>query len=179
MSLLTGSAGWLSTWPAEQRRRVVDLGRRRRREATAWLAVGVLGVVLAVVTLTAGHPAVTDLPSAAWAMVALAVDAVVLLLCLRGWARTVAIFAGDAPPPTSMAGIRLRTAVPGMAALVMSLIGALFSTISPLVALSRGQFGWAEAATFVAAALAVGCGIAPVRLWVNLLPVQQSALRRS
>lgn len=172
----TGGPGWLTSWTAELRRRAIDLGRGRRRAAALGFAAGVVGGALAVVVLAAGHPYEKKLPTVAWALAALVLDALVLLACWQGWHRTVRIFAGNAPPPASMAGIRLRTALPGMAALLVSLIGVVFSALAPLAALSHGHAGWTEVLSLVAVVLALGCGAAPIWLWVNLLPVQQNRM---
>lgn len=177
-SLRTGGPGWLATWPVEQRRRVGHLARRRQRAAGLAVLAAVVGGALAGVVLAGGHPVERKLPSLAWALVALLVDAVVLALCWVGWIRTGRIFEGRLLPPASMARIRLRTGLSGMAALLISLVGVVFSALAPLAALGRGHAGWTEGISLVAVVLALVCGVAPVWLWVNLLPVQKAALRR-
>lgn len=175
MSLPIGSEEWLRTWSVDQRRQTVDLAGRRERALTGWMAAALAGAVAGAVTVAVGQPGVDGLPPAATVPVTLAllVDVVALGVSRSGWRAVTRVFGGQSPP-AALRWSRGQTAGAALVALLASLFGVLWGAVVPAADLLRGEFGWNDASTALADLLALGAGIAAMRLWVNLVAVRQA-----
>lgn len=185
MSSPQGSKAWMRAWTPDRRQGAVDLAGRSSRRIAGWLGAAAAGLVVAVVTMVVGDPVGGgvggtvggDLPprSLTPVLVALVVDLGALGVSLLGWQRIGRSFAGSLPPsPESLRPARVGTAIAGLVALVVSVVCAVLAGVSPAVAIAQGQIGWADMTSAVVVVVSVCCGFAAIRLWVNLLPLQQA-----
>ena len=178
MSVLRGSETPPAPWRAEQRQDVLDLASRREAWVARWLAVAGVGIVLAVVTAVAGGPVPSDLPprSVAPVLVALVVAAGFFAYDLFEWRAVANAFREQPSPPVRTANV--GTGVGGLVTLIVSLVCGVLSGVSPAGAIVHGNLTWDQVTMTLAVVASVACGVAAIRLWVNLLPVRQAGVAR-
>lgn len=178
MSVLRGSETPPAPWTADQRRDALDLAARREAWVRNWLVVALVGILLAVVTALAGGPVPSDLPprSVAPVLVALVVCAASLAYDWIGW-RAVARAFRDQPSP-SVRTANVAAGVGGLIALIVSLVCGVLSGVSPAGAIVRGDLTWDQVTMTLTVVASIACGVAAIRLWVNLLPVRQAGVAR-
>lgn len=166
---------WLAAAGATERSAVAVLARRRQRGLVASLAVVAVGLIICAVAIVAAPATQADLPerAAVPVLIALLVDALALWLSLSGWRNISRALAAPTTGQMQIGPGRVRGAVAGLLAFLVSLVSAVFAMTSPIVAFARAQATWPDAAIVVGTVLAIGCGIVALLRWPNLLPIRK------